>query len=170
MSRDNEQAPDTMSKSEMEELGREPFFSRLFGWILSKEDVSVEQAAGQIRDMLANAGPGTLAVSKHIFAVAILHERPMPAGQSIPKLARGFVEEYKKTGWIPSEIVVLDVAAAEAIHREDSGQMQPGESNQVLAEKLATMVKPKAVRSSSAVSFSGDNPVLGRTFFAVMAD
>jgi hypothetical protein len=158
-----------MPKSEAEDLGREPFFSRLFGWMGSKEKVSTEEAEALIREKLANAGSGTLIGCKHIIAIAILHELPMQPSFSIKKIAGLFVDQYKQPGWIPRDIVVLDGIGVESIHRENAGRMSPGESNQILAEKLAAMVKPKAVASCSAITFSGDNAALGHTFFAVVA-
>lgn len=145
------------------------FFSKLFGKSKPKVEVSVEDAASQLREKLANATSTTLSECQHIIAIAILHELPMQPSYSVRKIAGLFVDQYKKPGWIPNDLELLNAAGVESIHRETAGQMPSAESNQILADKLATMVKPKAVASCSAIAFSGDNPALGHTFFAVVA-
>jgi len=157
-----------MQKPETEEPKR-GFFSKLWGKSKSDPEEAAKEATSQIRKKLADAGPTTLSACSQIVAIAILHEYPMQPDFSVRKLAGLFVDQYKKPGWIPYSLMVGSGTPIESIHRENAGRMAASESNQILAEELATMVKPKLVGSCSAIAFSGDNQALGRTIFAVVA-
>lgn len=144
------------------------FFSRLFGRSGGGRE-SREKTKRQIKKMLAEAGPTTLRGCKQILSVTILHEKPVPPGYSGQKIAGLFVEQYKKSGWIPTDLSLGDDTPVVAIRRENVASLQTSERNAILADLMARVAKGKGVEGCAAITFSGDNPALGPTFFSVLA-
>lgn len=128
-----------------------------------------EKAGARIHKMLAKAGPTTLSGCTQILAVAILHEQPSPPGHSPQKIAGLFVEQYKGPGWVPPTLSVGHDTPVEMVHRRDAAGLQVSDSNAIIADTISGLVPGVYLDECSAITFSGDNPAMGKTFFSLLA-
>jgi hypothetical protein len=135
----------------------------------------------QVEQRLREAGPTTLHGCDRILAVVVVHERAVgmiepgasPGGAIFgltpERIARGFVEDYKRQGWVPAGLRVDDDTAITVLQRPDSGQLTTSQANAFLAETLAASVPGADLSACTAISFSGENDVFGHTRLAILA-
>jgi hypothetical protein len=143
-------------------------------------EAAPDPAVARIERELSEAGPTTLQGCDRILAVVVMHERPVPitevadlgaaAGALTPqRVARGFVDGYKRPGWVPSDLVVDDATAITILHRPDTGQLSTRDANAILAGALGASLVGLELPTCAAISFSGENDVFGHTRLAILA-
>jgi hypothetical protein len=146
-----------------------------------RPDVGADPTAVGIERALSQAGPTTLQGCDRILAVVVMHERPVPIAEDADpgtvtsaltpqRVARGLVDDYKRPGWVPADLVVDDeVTAITILRRPDTGQLSTRDANAILAGALAGSLVGRELPAYAAISFSGENDVFGHTRLAILA-
>jgi hypothetical protein len=143
-------------------------------------EAAPDPAVVRIERQLSEAGPTTLQGCDRILAVVVMHERPVAitevadlgaatAALTPQRVARGFVDGYKRPGWVPSDLVVDDATAITILHRPDTGQLSTRHANAILAGALGASLVDGERPTCAAISFSGENDVFGHTRLAILA-
>jgi hypothetical protein len=139
-----------------------------------------DPAVARIERQLSEAGPATLQGCDRILAVVVMHERPVPIAEvadpgaatatlTPQRVARGFVDGYKRPGWVPSDLVVDDATAITILQRPDTGQLSTRAANAILAGALGASLVGLELVTCAAISFAGENDVFGHTRLAILA-
>jgi hypothetical protein len=136
----------------------------------------MDDPKAHIHKMLDKGSHDSLHGAKEIMAIAIIYENPRGvAPYEKHMLANMLVEQYKRFGWIPSNLSVdphTPVAARELIYGKEISEnacIPNSKFRELLAEMLADLIGTKNVKDTSAITFSGESVALGLTFFAVLA-
>ena len=128
---------------------------------------SLSSRTSQVELRLRGAGPTTLHGCDRILAVVVMHERPVGMvepgdspgaavfGLTPQRIAHGFVEDYKRPGWVPGEVKVDGRTAITVLQRPETGQLTAGEANALLAAMIAASVPEADIATCAAISFSG---------------
>lgn len=127
-------------------------------------------ALSVIRAKLDAAEATTLAGCARLAAVAIVHELPHQTGYPARHIAGLLVEQYKQSGWIPASLTVDDETPVGMLHHPGVSLLDTSEVNAIHASALLALAQDVAPRECEAISFSGENPALGPTYFSILAE